>query len=51
VSETVLLNGEPRSIYDLLADPLFADVLSDEGPIPNLHSLMDRSAQSVCGPA
>lgn len=51
VSETVLLNGEPRSIYDLLADPLFADVLSDEGPIPNLRGLMDRSAQSVCGPA
>lgn len=51
VSETVLLNGEMRSIYDLLADPLFANVLSDEGPIPNLRDLLHRDAESVCGPA
>jgi hypothetical protein len=51
ISETALLNGEPRSIYDLLADPILAAILSDEGPIPNLRSLLDRSAQSVCGPA
>jgi hypothetical protein len=51
ISETVLLNGEPRSIYDLLADPILASVLSDEGPIPNLRGLLQRSAESVCGPA
>ena len=51
ISETVLLNGEPRSIYDLLADPILATVLSDEGPIPNLRNLLQRSAESVCGPA
>jgi hypothetical protein len=51
ISETVLLNGEPRSIYDLLADPILASVLSDEGPIPNLRALLKRSAESVCGPA
>jgi hypothetical protein len=51
ISETVLLNGERRSIYDLLADPVLASVLSDEGPIPNLRGLLQRSAESVCGPA
>jgi hypothetical protein len=51
VSETVLLNGEKRSIYDLLADPIFSGLLSDEGPIPGLRGLMQRSAESVCGPA
>jgi hypothetical protein len=50
IAETVLVNGEPRSIYDLLADPLYASVLSDEGPMPNLRGLLQRSAQSVCGP-
>jgi hypothetical protein len=31
VSATVLLDGEPRSLLDLLADPLLAPVVSDEG--------------------
>jgi hypothetical protein len=51
VSEIAMVNGQPRSIYDLLADPLFASVLSDEGPMPNLRSLLQRTAESSCGPS
>lgn len=50
VSETAIVNGQARSIYDLLGDPLFAGVFSDEGPIPNLHDLITRTAaESPCG--
>lgn len=44
VSETVLVNGQARSVYDLLQDPLLAKALNDEGPIPNLRGLMTRAA-------
>jgi hypothetical protein len=33
VSETVLVEGKPESIYNILQDPELTDVLSDEGPI------------------
>lgn len=33
VSDTVLIDGAPRSIYDLLEDPTLATILSDEGVI------------------
>jgi hypothetical protein len=35
ISDTILVNGKRRSIYDALRDPLLAKVLSSEGPIPN----------------
>jgi hypothetical protein len=50
ISETALVNGEARSIYDLLADPLYSSLVSDEGPIPDVRGLMERSAASSCGP-
>lgn len=50
VSDTVLMDGERRSIYDVLRDPVLAGVLSDEGPIPNLRALLTRTAgDSACG--
>lgn len=50
VSETVLVDGEARSVYDVLQDPALAGVLSDEGPIPNLRSLMASAADDqTCG--
>jgi len=33
VSEIVLMNGKPKSIYSVLQDPEFTNVLSDEGMI------------------
>jgi hypothetical protein len=44
VSETMLVDGEPRSVYDVLQDPALAGILSDEGPIPNLQNLISRTA-------
>jgi hypothetical protein len=35
VSNTVLINGELRSVYDILQNPSTAGILSDEGPIRN----------------
>jgi hypothetical protein len=40
VSDTVLIDNELRSIYDVLEDPRLARVLSDEGPIPKVRRLM-----------
>ena len=40
VSAMVLIDGEPRSIYSVLEDPRFADLLSDEGEIPEARRLM-----------
>jgi hypothetical protein len=34
ISEVALINGELRSVYDILRDSTVAKVLSDEGPIP-----------------
>ena len=34
VSATVYVDGTPASIYELLEDPDYAGLLSDEGPIP-----------------
>ena len=40
VSATVYVNGEPRSIFDVLEDPDLAPVLSDEGPIRDSAGLV-----------
>jgi len=37
VSEVAMLNGELRSIYEILQDSSLAKVLSDEGPIPGVR--------------
>ncbi len=42
VSDIVLIDGEPRSIYEVLEDPKLAKALSDEGTIPKAHQLMTR---------
>jgi hypothetical protein len=50
VSETMLVNGRRRSIYDVLADPRLAGLVSDEGPIRNLRDRMKRLAGEMpCG--
>ncbi len=33
ISETALIDGQPRSVNDILRDPTLAKVFSDEGPI------------------
>ncbi len=40
VSSVVLIDGEPRSIYEVLEDPKLATVLSDEGPIRKILQFM-----------
>lgn len=40
VSETVLVDGERRSIYDVLQDPVQSHVLNDEGAMPRIHEIM-----------
>jgi hypothetical protein len=49
VSETAMVDGQPRSIYDILQDPQFAKVISYEGSIPNLRELISQAAhQTAC---
>ena len=40
VSATAYVNGQPRSLLDVLQDPWLADIVSDEGPIIRLASLI-----------
>lgn len=40
VSDSVLIDGERQSIYDVLQDPVQAHVLNDEGPMPRIHEIM-----------
>ncbi len=40
VSETVLVNGKPRSIYDILEDPKLAGELCDEGRMPGIRKFL-----------
>jgi len=40
VSDTVLIDGEPRSIYEVLEDPKLAAIVSDEGPIRKILQVM-----------
>jgi hypothetical protein len=50
VSETAVVDGERRSIYDLLDDPDQAGIVSDEGPIRNLRTFVTRQAgELACG--
>ena len=47
MSETAFVDGERRSIYDLLDDPDLAGIVSDEGPIRNLRTFVTRSGRGV----
>ena len=49
VSEIALVDGERRSIYDILEDPEMAGLVSDEGPIRNLRSFVTHEADASCG--
>ncbi len=40
ISNIVLIDGEPRSIYEVLEDPKLAPILSDEGPIRKVLQFM-----------
>jgi hypothetical protein len=40
VSQTAIVDGQPRPVQELLQDPLLARVLSDEGPIHNLWGFL-----------
>ncbi len=40
VSDIVLIDDEPRSMYDVLEDPELASIVSDEGPIPGVRQFM-----------
>ena len=40
VSDLVLIDGEPSSVYSVLEDPKLARILSDEGAIPKVRKLM-----------
>jgi hypothetical protein len=54
VSDTVLVDGRTRSVYDVLKDPVLSGVLSDEGPIANLRALMapaDGDSPCLSSPA
>lgn len=52
ISETVLVDGQARSAYDLLRDPAMAGLLSDEGPIPNVRAILSApSDKKPCGQA
>lgn len=44
VADVVLIDGEARSYFDVLADPALAGYLSDEGPIPGARALLERAA-------
>jgi hypothetical protein len=41
VSAVAFVNGRARSIFEILEDPWLAGILSDEGPILRLATLMD----------
>lgn len=51
VSAVVSVDGERRSIYDVLSDPALAPILSDEGPIPRLGELVAATGGAPDGAA
>lgn len=49
VSKMVFVNGQPRSIFDVLADPQLATLLSDEGPLPRAAELLGALSKPALG--
>lgn len=39
IGTTVFIDSQPRSIFDVLRDPVLAPLLSDEGPIEGIDEL------------
>jgi hypothetical protein len=51
VSQTMLVDGEEKSVYDVLDDPTLSQTISDEGPIPHLQDLLERTGnEQPCSP-
>jgi hypothetical protein len=51
VSQTMLVDGEARSVNEVLDDPTLSQTISDEGPIPNVQSLLERTGnEQPCEP-
>jgi hypothetical protein len=46
ISNVVLIDGQPRSIYEVLEDPKLATILSDEGPIRNIEEFVAANENS-----
>jgi len=44
VSEKMIVDGQPRSIYDVLKDATLSPIVSDEGPIPDARDIITRTA-------
>ena len=42
IYQTMWIDGVPRSIFEILQDPLLAPILTYEGSIPNPYSLMQQ---------
>ena len=51
VSETALVDGQPKSIYDVLQDTKLAGILSDEGPIQHLREFIAHAATETACPS
>lgn len=49
VSTVVFVNDVPKSIFEVLADPQLAPLLSDEGPMPSLPEWLDRTIATESG--
>lgn len=45
VSNVVFINDQARSIFDVLADPRLATLLSDEGPLPRAAELLGAASK------
>jgi len=50
VSQTVFVDGKPRSIFDVLADAQLSPLLSDEGPLPQVAAWQAARAQGDTAP-
>jgi hypothetical protein len=51
ISNRIFLNGESKFVYEILEDPAMAKVLSDEGAIRQVRSLMTTRQHSPGKPA
>jgi hypothetical protein len=47
ISTTVFVNGAPRSIFEVLADPQLAPLLSDEGTLPELAEWICKKVRTA----
>jgi len=51
VSQTMLVDGETKSVSEVLEDPALAQAISDEGTIPDVQGLLERTGnEQPCAP-